>query len=74
MGGGGGFWVVVGGFWVVVGGYWLVVGGWWLKKSFTFLSFLRQGGVYIITSGPAAAFSGVQVGRSQYPRGPQWIL
>ena len=42
MGGGGGFWVVVGGFWVVVGGCWLVVGGWWLKKSFTFLSFLRE--------------------------------
>ena len=65
------------GWWLVVGGWWVVVGGWWLvvAKEFYFSLFPAEaGGVYIITSGPAAAFSGVQAGRSQYPRGPQWIL
>ena len=58
---------------VVVDGLWFVVGG-GDGREFYFSLPPEAGGVYIITSGPAAAFSGVQAGRSQYPRGPQWIL
>ena len=50
-----------------------------LLRSFTRLTadrvlLSRSGGVYIITSAPGEAFSGVRAGRSRYPRGPQWIL